>query len=463
WGIYTPAGSDWRKQLAGNDPNRQTLVEIYSGHGSSERLPRWREVDIAEDGTMTCPTPKYGYLPSCWRAGELIEQRCLETGESQVECARRAIDARNNYIAAYQAGWKTLPGFEANDWVNAGQAPDIFQPAFNYRPRSSVQYMLALRDFSDPENPKRFDFGFLGSSDTHTASGGQGYKELKRGEMTDARGRVGEEAGGGGMFGSSVVASERVAESVPYVSSGESPLQLFEIERASAYMATGGLVAVHSEGRDRDSIWNALERKEVYATSGRRTLLWFDLIDGDDSVPMGSTVTKSQRPRFRVRAVGSFEQKPGCPDHAVDALGPDRLDAICHGECYNPGDARRPITRIEIVRIRPQNSEDEPVDDLVEDPWRTLPCPADGSGCVVEFSDNEFEDAQRDTVYYARAIEAKDQLIHGSNPLGCEYDEDGNCVKIDPCGMHTDASDDCLSEAEPRAWSSPIYVDFGAS
>jgi hypothetical protein len=29
--------------------------------------------------------------------------------------------------------------------------------------------------------------------------------------------------------------------------------------------------------------------------------------------------------------------------------------------------------------------------------------------------------------------------------------------------MHTDASDDCLSEAEPRAWSSPIYVDFGAS
>lgn len=240
-------------------------------------------------------------------------------------------------------------------------------------------------------------------------------------------------------------------------------MQLFEIERASAYMATGGLVAVHSEGRDRDSIWNALERKEVYATSGRRTLLWFDLIDGDDSVPMGSTVTKSQRPRFRVRAVGSFEQKPGCPDHAVDALGPDRLDAICHGECYNPGDARRPITRIEIVRIRPQNSEDEPVDDLVEDPWRTLPCPADGSGCVVEFSDNEFEDAQRDTVYYARAIEAKDQLIHGSNPLGCEYDEDGNCVKIDPCGMHTDASDDCLSEAEPRAWSSPIYVDFGAS
>ena len=27
----------------------------------------------------------------------------------------------------------------------------MFQPAFNYRPRGSAQYMLAIRDFSDPE------------------------------------------------------------------------------------------------------------------------------------------------------------------------------------------------------------------------------------------------------------------------------------------------------------------------
>ena len=140
-----------------------------------------------------------------------------------------------------------------------------------------------------------------------------------------------------------------------------------------------------------------------------------------------------------------------------------RIDAICRGECYNPGDARRPITRIEVVRIRPQISEDEPVDGLVEDPWRSFPCPADGTGCVVEFADSEFPKAGRDTVYYARAIEASDQLIHGSNPLGCTFDESGRCVEVAPCGNLTDASDDCLSEAEPRAWSSPIYVDFGSS
>ena len=465
WGIYTPAGSDWRKQLADHDPSRQRLVEIYSGHGNSERLPRWREVEIATDGRQSCPAPAFGYLPSCWRAGELIEARCLEVGESASECARRAADARQNYLDALQAGWKTLPGFATNAWLNAGQAPpDHFQPAFNFRPRSSVQYMLAIRDFTDPAAPKRFDFGFLGSSDTHTASAGQGYKEFARGEMTDGRGRrPGQSLGGSGVFGSAAPADEPVAESVPFVSSGESPLQLFEVERASAYFVTGGLVAVHSTGRDRDSIWDALLRKEVYATSGRRTLLWFELIDGERGLPMGSSVRRSQRPRFRVRAAGSFEQKPGCPEDAIAGLGAERIDAICRGECYHPGDQRRPITRIEVVRIRPQNAENEPIDALVEDPWRTFPCPADGSGCVVEFSDNDFEEAARDTVYYARAIEAPAMLIHGSNPLGCTYDATGACIAVDPCGVGTPADDDCLSEAEPRAWSSPIYVDFAAN
>ena len=466
WGIYTPAGSDWRKQLPGHDPERQTLVEIYSGHGNSEQLPRWRPVDVAADGSLSCPAPKDGYLPSCWHAGTLVAARCKEVGESDAECARRAEQARVNYVAAYQAGWRTLPGYEVNDWLNAGQAPnDMFQPTFNYRPRGAAQYMLAIRDFSDPANPKRFDFGFIGSSDNHTAKPGTGYKEMGRGAMTEGRGRTeGGAQNTTGFFGSSNAADEPAAESVPYVSSGESPLQLFEIERASAYFTTGGLVAVHSAGRDRDSVWDALARKEVYATSGRRTLLWFDLIDDTGVLPMGGATTRSENPRFRVRAIGSFEDKPGCPEYVVDALGQQRVDDICLGECYNPSDERRPITRIEIVRIHPQNSEDEPLDGLVEDPWRVLPCPADGSGCVVEFADTDFADSGRDAVYYARAIEAPDELIHGSNPLGCEFDEQGNCIEINPCGVNTPATDDCLSEAEPRAWSSPIFVNHaGAS
>ena len=462
WGIYTPAGSDWRKQLRGHDPKRQTLVEVYSGHGNSERVPTWREVEVTADGGTVCPAPKAGYLPSCWRAGELIEARCLEVGESATDCARRGIDARQNYVDAFQAGWKTAPGFEVADWRNSGQAPrDWFQPSFNYRPRGSVQYMLAIRDFSDPENPKRFDFGFLGSSDNHSASPGTGYKEFARGHMTEGRGAVAQsEDRPNVLFGSNEDPEAPAAESVPFVSAGQSPLQLFEIERASAYFVTGGLVAVHSAGRNRNQIWDGLQKKEVYATSGRRTLLWFDMIEGSDSLPMGSKTSRSATPRFRVRAAGSFEQKPGCPESSIAALGTDRIEHICRGDCYFPSDQRRPITRIEVVRIQPQNSDDEALDSLVQDPWKTLPCPADGSGCVVEFGDPEFRDAKRDTVYYVRAIEAPLDMVHGSNPLGCEFDAEGNCVKVSPCGANTPAEDDCLSEAEPRAWSSPIYVDY---
>jgi len=393
----------------------------------------------------------------------LIEARCLEVGESPETCEGRAVDARQNYVDARQAGWKTLPGFESGDWVNAGQAPDMFQPAFNFRPRSSVQYMLAIRDFSDPDAPRRFDFGFLGSSDNHTASPGTGYKEFARGDMTEGRGSSPNRlAVRGGAFGSSVEADEPAAESVPYeISPGESPLTLFEMERSSAYFVTGGLVAVHSAGRDRNSIWDALDRKEVYATTGSRTLLWFDLITPEGAQPMGSKLRQTTLPRFRVRAAGSFEQKPGCPEDSIQALGPERVASICQGECYNPGDARRPISRIEVVRIRPQLEEDEPLDDLVDDPWRVFPCPADGSGCVVEFADTDFEAAGRDTVYYVRAIEAPAPLIHGDNPLGCRNDESGRCVAIEPCGGNTPEDDDCLSEAEPRAWSSPIYIDYG--
>ena len=461
WGLYTPAGSDWRKQLPGHDPMRQTLVEIYSGHGNSEQLPPWRSVEFNEDGSPVCPEPSDGYRPSCWHAGALVEASCLKAGEAADECARRAEVARARYVQNFQAGWLTLPGYTAEDWVNAGQAPDtMFQPTFNYRPLGSAQYMLALRDWTDPANPKRFQFGFIGSSDNHTAKPGTGYKEFARGDMTEGRGRIGEEpVGANGLFGSSNEADEPATESVPFDSSGMNALQLFEIERASAYFTTGGLVAVHSGGRDRDSIWDALQRKQVYATSGRRTLLWFDLIDPDQSIPMGSITERSENPRFRVRAMGSFEQKPGCPDHVVGLLGPERVERICLGECYNPSDQRRPITRIEIVRIRPQDSPSEPLDGLVEDPWRVLPCPADGSGCVVEFADTDFVRSGRDAVYYARAIEAPDSLIHGNQPLGCLYDESGRCIEINPCGANTPEEDDCLSEAEPRAWSSPIFVN----
>ena len=259
---------------------------------------------------------------------------------------------------------------------------------------------------------------------------------------------------------------ERAAQSERVRDPGDRKTGLFqriELERGSSFFLTGGLVAAHSEGRSRHAVWDALRRNEVYGTSGPRILLWFDLLNavGEESLSMGSEITSSDTPRFRVRAVGSLEQQPGCPEYSVAALSPERLEHLCRGECYNPGDSRRLINRIEVVRIRPQATPGEPVRELIDDPWRIYSCEPDPAGCMIEFSDPDFTESKRDTVYYVRAIEEPSPAVNAAN-LRCEYDEVGRCIEIDPC-VHVPYQEDCLAENEERAWSSPIYVDFASA
>jgi hypothetical protein len=214
-------------------------------------------------------------------------------------------------------------------------------------------------------------------------------------------------------------------------------------------------VAVHAGGRDRASIWEALKKKRVYGTSGGRILLHFDLVDDEQRHPMGSEIETATSPRFEVRAVGSFEEMPGCPEESVGAMGAERLQRLCRGECHNPGDVRRPISRIEVVRIRPQSHPEEAMDTLIEDPWLSVECPANPGGCIAAFEDPEFETAQRDTVYYVRVFEPPKPTVNGAM-LRCRATSESACVETDPC----ERGEECLAPDEPRAWSSPIYVDY---
>ena len=466
WGVYTPPGSSFDKQLKGaqHDPERQILLEVFSGHGNSEEYRDWREDGVAGDNGAVCPEATENYLPCCRRAGQLVRERC-ENPDS-ASCEQLVTEAQTNHLEAGQQGHLTLPWAEAQDWLDCGQCRDCFLPSFNYRPRNSAQYTLALTGNEADGDARRFRFGFMASSDNHSARPGTGYKEYARYQMTEARGVH-------SRFTSNVLRGEKAAdngESQAFVATDaimSNPMLALEAERVASFFVTGGLVAVHSGGRDRDSIWQAMKRREVYGTSGPRILLWFDLLNGPDGeLAMGGEADMTGTPRFRVRAAGSLEQEQGCPEHSEQGLSPARLERLCRGECYNPTDRRRPIERIEVVRVRarrPGNlaeAQDDSLAELIEDPWKILPCPADGNGCTVEFDDPEQARSDREHVYYVRAIERATPTVN-ADTLRCKYDDDSNCEEVDPCwgaDFRTPNEEDCLATAEPRAWSSPIYL-----
>ena len=457
WGFYTPPLTSWDKQLAAHTtPDKhEPLIEVFSGHGNTEQYRSWRARGIDENGAEYCAAPTEDFLPECWRAGEIIFERCILAGESSEVCEQRAAATRANFILTKDSGHWTVPGATIEDWLNAGQCTDCYMPAYNYRPASSVQYGLAIRDFSVDGEPKRFRWGMIGSSDVHTARPGTGYKEFQRLNMTDAGlGRLGPPA--------ILKDTEPTAEFASVKEAGGflSP----NFERFASFFGTGGLVAVHSEGRSRDAVWDALQRKEVYATSGDRIMLWFDLQNGAQSAAMGSSIRSRQNPSFEITAVGAFEQKPGCPPDTLRVMPADKLQRLCGGECYHPSDRRKRIDRIEVVRILPQNSPEEDVAGLIQDPWRTLPCPSSSDGCSVQFSDEDYASNARDAVYYVRAIEEASPTIN-ADQLRCELDEQGQCMTVNPCRatLPTDPADDCLASAEERAWSSPIYVDWDSA
>lgn len=429
WGLHVPYLADWSNQIDENNPYYQRLIEIYSGHGSLEEYRDWRSGGLDENGEWYCPEPTPDYMPCCWRAGEIVLERCRASEE---ECEARAAKARQDFVEADFLGHHTLNA----DWQelrDCGQCRDCFKPAFGHRPGASAQRALAVTG----KDGGQFKFGFIASSDTHRAKPGTGYAPLR--DQTDFS------APRGWWMNTMHKIGRR---SIPW-----------EFERQGSYWYTGGLVAVHAGGRDRDSIWEALRGKHTYGTSGPRILLWFDLVNpsGATSAPMGSDVIQAAPPRFRVKAVGSPVLLPGCPQVLVASLGEEFIDEVCNGQCYNPSSRRHPIVRIEVVKVRQQLDPEEPMAPLVFDPFRTIECDATRPVCQAEFEDPDYAGEDRTVAYYVRAIQEETPSVNAQN-LKCTYDENGACVEMDPCLPSPDPDNTCMGTAEERAWSSPIYL-----
>ena len=463
WGFYTPQASTWKEYTRTSKnirPDYNSVVEIYSGHGNSEQFYDFLEVNTDENGNISCPEPTSNYLPSCYQAGVIMKQLCLDEGKSESICADLATKTRDEFNKFPGAsGIRVLFGADNQSWLDAGQARNTYLPAFNYRPKKSVQYALALRNEGYGDDKDRFRWGFIGSSDTHSSRAGHGFKQLLRDNATESTGAASK---AWRKMINPVSAEKRVARLRTIEELNQlTGATIIDTERQMSFFTLGGLMAVHSEGRDRDSIWQAMKRKEVFATTGHRILVWFDLLDEDVDLPMGSVTQQSENPTFRVKAMGSFKQLPGCPDYVKEALTVRRLEKMADNECYNPSDDRYRIERIEIIRIKPQiNSDEDPIN-LIEDVWKSFLCDPDSLECTIEFSDDQFEANSRDTLYYARVIEEDTPLVNGGN-LRTKFDNEGNPISVEPChaDYRLDYTEQCLGPGGHRAWSSPIFIDY---
>ena len=412
-GGYATEGDPLRRGRAPSAPSHGRTIAELLARGSARRGAAARRAAMPRSArrarrTLDCGTPTWGSLvTSCSRRRRhrLLDAGSVATAHPGVQLARRIGTVRPRHL----------------------QPDDPEHPA-----RSALAYRLERQ----PPRPARDRLQGVRPARTSDRAG----PATRSGASVSMDGRKASTW----AYDLNIQRTRRRQQRIPAWAVA------LEAERQASFFLTGGLAAVHAEGRSRDEVWKALRRREVYGTSGDRILLWFNLLNGSESTPlaMGGATRMSDVPRFEVRAVGAFKQKPGCPDYSVRALAPDRLEKLCRGECYNPSDERKLITRIEVVRIRPQRTPGEPVRNLIDDPWRRLPRPPSQSGCSVQFEDDS-SPPQRDTLYYVRA-RSRSQAVNGGQ-LRCDRDEKGSACASTRVTATTDAGLGRLPRPDRRA------------
>ena len=270
-------------------------------------------------------------------------------------------------------------GFEVRLTSSSRPAgPDDYSREAWERMRGSYVRRLLLRGLEGyAESGERrlnpLQFGIIGSTDNHAATGGF----------------VEEDQWPGSVFGAG------------------------DFERTMTRMDwnPGGLVAVWAEENTRSSVFEALHRREVYATSGPRMRVRF-AGGGDDLACTGGM------PAGAVPMGGTLEPTAGAPSFLVHAL-------------YD----RTPLQQIEIVKGEFRDGE---LREHVVDVWQS----ADGGLDVCRvWSDPDF-DRSAPAFWYARVLEAP-------TPRWSAH----HCRAAGRCDDYPEAA----ASIRERAWTSPIW------
>ncbi len=180
WGIHAPAGSNLSYQLLNgqHDPEKQRLIEVYSGHGNSEIFKDFKHAKQIDDGSYICPDPTNDFEPCCWRAGEIIKQRCENENEESciVKAEKVKKDFANDVSGILRFG--LVENTSPEDWMQCGQLKNEFLPAYTYRPGMSAQAALATK-IEEKDVFNSFKLGLIGSTDNHKARAARAIKNLR--------------------------------------------------------------------------------------------------------------------------------------------------------------------------------------------------------------------------------------------------------------------------------------------
>jgi hypothetical protein len=215
----------------------------------------------------------------------------------------------------------------------------------------------------------------------------------------------------------------------------------------------GGLAVVWAEENSRDALFEALRRREVYATSGPRPIVRFFAGALSD--------VACDRPDFVTRAYESGTPMGGELGAVLGAASP-RFAVLAFRDPGAPGVPGTPLQRIQIVKgwVDAAGTAQEQVFDVAGDPDNgaavdPATCATSGPGsdslCAV-WTDPQFDRDQR-AFYYARVLE---------NPV-CRWSARlCNAQGVDCAGPPPSGLEECCNPALPRtiqerAWTSPVW------
>lgn len=291
-----------------------------------------------------------------------------------------------------------------------------------------------------------FKFGFIGSTDTHNGTAGHV-----------------DEFGFQGSHGTAdATVAKRVSE--PVSEGGAGLLSGLDFASKSRFYNPGALAVVWAEQNTRGALFNAMTRRETYATSGPRiTLRMFGGFDLPDDICTKSNY--AEEGYAKGVPMGGDLYQPAlnsgkAPKFTVSAM----KDA---GTALNPGNN---LQKIQMVKVWESGGEShEQVFDIVGDktssatPNLNTCAPATGgyTGLCTVWTDPNF-DSSKQASYYARVIENSScrftkrqcNIEMAKQNLSCAT------IKADPAhelsGCCDGKAPDTIKE---RAWSSPIWYN----